>query len=121
MKEIARESLLRFNTAIQEQSFTGFYAYVAVSWQRQLTVGQLQRAFQTFIDKHVDLSSASNAGLILDAAPAVNTEGLLLVNGHYPDAETEVHFALKYLYELPRWRLFGIDIAIKPVAKTKTP
>ena len=120
-RSLARESLLRFHTAIQEGSFEEFYKYVALLWQKQLTVGQLQRAFQGFVDKKVNLSNAADAEIIFDLPPTVNTEGLLLLNGHFLQGQNTIYFALKYYHELPRWRLFGIDVAVKPSVAPPAP
>lgn len=112
-KALASETVLLFNAAIQQKSFAEFYERVSLAWQTQLTQGQLQRAFQPFIDKEVDLSGIHNVKPILDPPPSINTEGLLLISGHYPTSPYKVFFALKFVYELPRWKLFGIDVNLQ--------
>ncbi len=52
------ENLRRFNKAIASKSFD---VILSLKWQDQLTKGQLQRAFQPFIDKHVDLAVIEKA------------------------------------------------------------
>lgn len=111
-KQMARESLLLFNEAIRQGSFEDFYSKVSRAWQDQLTLGQLQRAFQPFIDQKVNLAGIKDVEVVLDR-PQINTDGLLLVSGHYPTKPYRVHFALKFFYELPRWKLFGIDVNLQ--------
>ncbi len=110
IRELVRENLLRFNEAIASQSFDSFYDSVATHWQDQLTKGQLQRAFQPFIDHKVDLGEVAKLDPIFDPPPAINSDGLLVVSGHYVGETHKIVFALKYIYELPSWKLFGIDV-----------
>jgi hypothetical protein len=53
IRQLVHDNLMRFDEAIKSQSFDSFYDSVSVHWQDQLTKGQLQRAFQPFIDKKV--------------------------------------------------------------------
>ena len=63
IRVLVRETMLRFSDAIAAKSFDAFYDSVSDAWQTgsltkgeyQLTKGQLQRAFQPFIDRRVDL------------------------------------------------------------------
>ncbi len=107
---LVRESLLKFNEAIQKKSFADFYDYVAVSWQSQLSEKRLQRAFQPFIDAQVNLADVAKVEPVFDQQPQVNSEGLLVANGYFPTQPYRVVFTLKYTYELPKWKLFGIDV-----------
>ena len=113
IRRLARDSLLMFNEAIAAKSFDGFYDAVSRRWQDQLTKGQLQRAFQPFIEKQVSIGGIREQEAVFDAPPAVNGEGLLVVSGYYPTKPYRVIFALKFMYELPTWKLFGLDVNLK--------
>ena len=110
IKELVRENLVRFNTAIASASFDEFYESVSTKWQDQLTKGQLQRAFQPFIDKKIDISGVSKIDPTFDTAPEVNSEGLLLLTGHYDTKPYGIVFTMRFFYELPEWKLFGLDV-----------
>lgn len=118
IRQLVRDTLLHFNAAIAAKSFDSFYDYVSVAWQTgsltngeyQLTKGQLQRAFQPFIDRKMDLGEVAKLDPIFDNPPAINSDGLLFVSGHYVGETHKIVFALKYIYELPSWKLFGIDV-----------
>jgi hypothetical protein len=110
LRQLIRENLLRFNEAIVSQSFDSFYDSVAEHWKEQLTKGQLQRAFQPFIDKKVSLAGIANANPVFETPPTVNSEGLLFVTGHYDTEPYKVRFAMRFFYELPAWKLFGLDV-----------
>lgn len=110
IKALATESLLQFNDAIQKQSFREFYETTSRAWQGQLTLGQLSRAFQPFIDSQVNIANIAGTEPVLDPPPSINSEGILIVTGSYPTRPLRVVFQLKYVYELPKWRLFGLDV-----------
>lgn len=110
VRQLVEDNLLRFNEAIAQKSFDTFYDSVSRKWRDQLTKGQLQRAFQPFIDKKVNISAIRGMQAVLDSEPVVNSEGLLLVSGHYPTLPYRVQFRLKFYYELPAWKLFGTDV-----------
>ena len=112
VKQLTLETMMLFNEAVRRKSFADFYTRTARGWQKQLTEQRLQRAFQPFIDGQLDLSAIRNAVPVLDAPAQVSTEGLLLVSGYFPLKPYRVVFALKFMYELPRWRLFGIDVSL---------
>jgi len=113
LRKLVRDNLLRFNEAIASKSFDAFYDSVAVKWQDQLTKGQLQRAFQPFVDKQIDLSGIEKVEPVWDAPVSVGTDGLLILSGYFPTEPYRVHFSLKFLYELPSWKLFGIDVNLR--------
>ena len=110
VRRLVRENLERFNEAIATKSFDAFYDSVSGKWQDQLTKGQLQRAFQPFIDKKIDISAVAKVEPTFDAPPAVNSEGLLLVGGHYATQPYRIVFTMRFYYELPEWKLFGLDL-----------
>jgi hypothetical protein len=112
IRQLVRANLLRFNEAIESQSFDAFYDSVATHWQDQLTKGQLQRAFQPFIDQKMNVASIANANPVFDEPPAINSEGLLIVTGHYDTQPYRIQFAMRFYYELPTWKLFGLDVNI---------
>lgn len=110
IRALVRDNLILFNEAIAQKSFDAFYDSVSRKWQDQLTKGQLQRAFQPFIDRNVNIGLIADSVAVLTPAPQVNSDGLLLVAGHYPTQPYHVQFLLKFYYELPSWKLFGVDV-----------
>lgn len=116
-RALIEDSLLLFNAGIQESSFDNFYELIARGWQDQLTKGQLTRTFQPFIDQRVNLAGIHGVQPVFDEAPAISTEGLLTVRGYYPTQPLRVLFALKFMYELPKWKLFGLDVSLATVGE----
>jgi Domain of unknown function (DUF4878) len=131
------ETLLRFDKAVKEEDFVPFFEECSLAWQDQLLSGEfrpgipmtmrvaltdrqkeigssrLHRAFQPFIDKRVDLSGITTKKPIFDAPPQVSIDGLLVVGGHYETQPYRVFFSMKYMYELPKWKLFGLDVSLR--------
>jgi Domain of unknown function (DUF4878) len=115
-KEIQRlivRTLEKFDTAVQEKSFAAFYDDVSRAWQKQLTVGQLERAFQPFLNAGVRFGGLDAAEMQLDGPASITSEGILVVTGHFQTAPYQVFFNMKFVYELPRWKLFGLDVNLQ--------
>jgi len=110
---MVKDNLLEFNRAIRARSFTDFYNSVSASWQSQLTEKQLQRAFQSFIDQDVNIGSIADLEPVLSSPPQIGSDGVLVVTGYYPTSPYVVNFSLKFLYELPDWKLFGLDVDLR--------
>lgn len=113
VKKMALDTLLMFNTAVKERSFATFHAKISEAWRKQVSEAQLERAFAIFLERQVDLAGIKDVPVVLQPPPEITTDGLLLISGEYPTRPLKVAFALKYMYEVPRWRLFGIDVSLR--------
>ena len=113
LQKLVEKSLAMFNAAIQERSFENFYKEVSVAWQQQLTPKRLQTAFQPFIDSQVNLGSLRGLTPVFDTPPQVNSDGLLILEGHYPTNPYQIYFALRFASEFPHWKLFGLDVQLR--------
>jgi hypothetical protein len=112
-KTLILESLLAFNKAVQAKNFAGFHQQISQAWQEQITPDQLKEVFQQFIDNNLDISSIREVQPVLSAAPQINSDGLLILEGYYPTHPNKVTFQLKYIYEHPAWKLFGIQVNVR--------
>jgi hypothetical protein len=117
---LVHDTMSRFNNAIQKADFQDFYNSVAQQWKdgnrdtgepaNGVTATMLKDHFQPFIDKKVDLSELASLTPVFDSPPLINPDGLLELDGHFSAKEFRANFSLEYVYELPRWKLFGINI-----------
>jgi len=125
LRQLIEDDLVLFNDALQRHSFAIFYNSVSYSWQQQLTLKQLQHAFQPFIDKKINLGKLRLLTPVFDVPPAIDPDGLLILVGHYPPQPSltgtneanptgmfRVYFTMRYTYELPKWKLLGIDVQL---------
>lgn len=141
-RKLAHASLLAFNEAVQRKSFEEFFDQCAMRWQdqlarpgrpqampgrkrdplspkeRELGAARLKHAFEAFVEQGVNIGGIAEMEPVLDRDPWVNTDGMLVVSGYYPTKPYRVLFSLRYWYELPLWRLFGIDVKFTQVDET---
>lgn len=113
VKGLALDSLLAFNKALQDKNFVGFHQQISRGWQEQITPDELKELFNQFIEMQVDISPIKEVEPILTAAPEINSDGLLILEGYYPTRPNKVYFRLKYTYEHPAWKLFGIRVNVE--------
>ena len=110
---MALVSMLAFNAAIQSQSFDTFHLGIAKLWQEQITAAKLLDIFQSFIDAKIDLAGINDVSPIFATAPAVNSDGVLLLEGYYPTTPKKVYFKLKYVNEDRTWKIIGVNVNVK--------
>ncbi|MEQ1859425.1 MAG: hypothetical protein ABMA13_05775 [Chthoniobacteraceae bacterium] len=137
VKALTHASLLAFNDAVQRKDFTTLFDECSLHWQDQLVTregpaaipgtmrraltpkerdlgaARLQYAFRSFIDQQIDIGGIDGIEPVFDRPAWVNTEGLLTVSGYYPTRPYRVLFSLKLYYEVPVWRLFGLDVSVR--------
>lgn len=113
LKKLALDSLLLFNVALQTKDFENFYNHSAKLWQKETSPEKLLEAFQSFIDKEVNIAPIAKLEPTFDSTPAVNDDGLLVMKGFYPTQPSRVFFQLKYIDEDGSWTLAAINVQLK--------
>jgi hypothetical protein len=109
-------SVLDFAKAVNARDFTEFHSNCALSFQRQFSPERFAAAFKQFSDRGIDLTVLQGHEPEFAAPPFINDDGLLVVRGRYAVAPYSVPFELKYMFEDPEWKLFGIDLNAVPLA-----
>ena len=124
VKSLVTETLLDFNQAIQEKDFSRLYEGMSAHFKVGQRPGLFQRAYENFIEDEVDLSGVGRLEPVFGSAPrpqrselAPGDVDILVVEGHYPTEPLPVWFVLRFAYEHPEWRPFGIFVE---VAETRT-
>jgi len=112
LQNLTSRSLLLLNRAVQQGDFNEFYNNVSLAWQNQLTLNQLKREFQPFIEANVDISEIQKFQPVFDTPPEVTNEGVLSLNGHYDVPHHHISFSLRFIFEFPYWKLYGIKVQI---------
>jgi hypothetical protein len=124
-------------TLVKQKNFMEFFEECSLAWQDQLVTGEvslnpvtlrrvlterqkeigasrLEHAFRPFIEKEVNLDNIKDKEPILDAPlrspPMVSSCSCPVL---MPRSRIRVFFALKFQYELPKWKLFGIDVSLR--------
>lgn len=116
IERLVRDTLLAFDDAIAKRSFKEFYEGVSDKWKEQLTAGQLDRAFQPYIEHQYRISGVKDLHPIFDLPPAIDADGLMIVSGIYETKPFRTVFSMKFYYELPKWKLFGLDVNLRDPA-----
>ena len=115
LKALAFDSLFAFNKAVQEKSFAHFHEERLSSlFRKQFPLEKFTAAFQVFIDKGYDISNIAKSEPVFDIPPAIDSDGLLVLQGHYPTRPNKVTFKLTYVYESSAWKLLGINVQAIP-------
>jgi hypothetical protein len=111
---LARSVLLKLNDGIKKKDFTDFYESVSNTWRNQmgLSKSRIERTYQPFIDAGVTMDDVAKVDPIFTDPPLINSSGLLVLNGVFPTSPNRVRFKIELTYEMPEWKLFGIDVAL---------
>jgi Ca2+-binding EF-hand superfamily protein len=109
-KKLVRQTLLDFNDAVQLKDFSAFHARASSPLRQQITPEKLREAFQSFIDRKVNIAAVKDLEPKLAGPPKVDGEGVLTVKGEYPTRPTRTAFQLKYFLEKGEWRVLGVSV-----------
>jgi len=110
LKKMATSTLLTFNQSVLKKDFNILYKDVARLWQDQTTPEELQKIFQVFIDKEVDIGGVADVDPVFSKASNIDKDGLLTLTGYYPTEPFQVNFELQYYFEGGQWKLIGINV-----------
>ena len=108
---LAAATMFDFERAVVAKDVTEFYGNTGRGFRIDIRADQLQIAFQSYIDKEIDISA------IYDVEPVLDNLGLfeeyafgevLVVEGYYPVDPFPVPFKFRYLWEHPEWKLFKV-------------
>ena len=115
LKALVFDSLFAFNKAVQEKNFAQFHEErLSPQFRKQFPLEKFTAAFQVFIDKGYDISNIAKSEPVFDIPPAIDSDGLLVLKGHYPTRPNKVTFELTYIYESSAWKLLGINVQAVP-------
>jgi hypothetical protein len=115
LKALVFDSLFAFNKAVQEKSFAQFHEErFSPQFRKQFPLEKFTALFQAFIDKGYDISNIAKSEPVFDIPPAIDSDGLLVLKGHYPTQPNKVTFKLTYIYESSAWKLLGINVQAIP-------
>ncbi|HEX8237399.1 MAG TPA: hypothetical protein VF600_15670 [Abditibacteriaceae bacterium] len=112
MRQLARDTLLLFNNAVQKDDFAAFHATVATEFAAQFSPQQMRRAFGSFIDHKTNIRAIENESAVLQPGPSIDEGGVLTLAGYFPVQPLPVYFRNRYVREDAQWKLLSIDVQI---------
>ena len=114
LMKLTDESLMAFASAVNAKDFTEFHSDISNLWQKQITAHELGEIFKAFTDGNINMVPALKThNPVFDAEPLINSDGVMVLEGHYPTQPSKLLFTLKYIYEGVGWKLIGISVNIK--------
>jgi Arc/MetJ-type ribon-helix-helix transcriptional regulator len=113
LKALAAKSMGAFNNAVQAKDFTAFHKQISATWRDQVTPAKLKSIFETFIEQEIDFGPVLKLDPEFGQPPAIDADGVLVVEGRYPSRPSAVRFRLKYVQEKSAWKLLGIKVEVK--------
>lgn len=116
LQEMARETVLDFNDAIQSQDFTSFHSKISKPFQKQASPDRFKQVFAEFLNNNIDFKEVEDLTAEFSPAPALGKESgynVLSMNGSYATSPRRTKFELKYIPEGKEWKLIFIRISTK--------
>jgi len=110
LRALVDQTMVAFSDALQREDFGPFHQAISDQWKGQITPAGLEQAFRPLIDQGTDFANIRGLQPTLDGPAAFDENGLLVTSGFYPSEPYQAHFQLKYIYEAPGWKLFGIEV-----------
>lgn len=117
LRRLVSRTMMDLHVAIQQKKVATLYEKLSKQTKATTSIEQISGALQDFIDRQIDL-----AGLIKDAAPIydkppiINTNGILVLAGHYPVKGWQVSFDFGYVWEDSGWKPLGFGLEVNPSA-----
>ena len=118
---LVRETTKVFGDSVTAKSMQGFHAFISEIWKAQYTVEKLEQAYGKLYEWGSDWNSLSNLSPVFASNPALNEEGVLIVQGHYPTKPDQLQFTYKYVMEGAAWKLLGLSVRLQPTENKTDP
>ena len=112
MRQLAKDTLLTFNSAVQKKDFSALHATVATSFANQFSPEQMRQAFAGFINRKNNLGAIVNANVILQPGPSIDERGVLNITGYFPVRPQPVYFKNRYAWQDRQWKLASLDVQL---------
>lgn len=116
LQDLARETMMDFNSAVRDGSFVEFHSNVSKPFQKQVSVGKFEEVFKDFIAAKPDFSEIRDLDAEFSPTPSIGSEGgykTLNVNGVYKTSPRNTKIELKYIPEGKDWKLIFIRVNTK--------
>ncbi len=110
---LIKATLLTFNDANITGNYTVMHAKLSKPFREQYTPEKLKQAFKVFQDHHIDFDIIAAKKPILREPAQVDDKGILVLNGHFDTAPSEVHFELGFIRSEGEWKPIKINVQIK--------
>lgn len=111
VRKLVRTTFADFARAVEEKSFTNFYRSLAGLAQARVTKASMERSFSSFLEHQQSVQGLDRMDFAFTEPPSINSDGWLVARGRFPTSPI-VAFTLKYVYELPDWKLMDVNVQL---------
>lgn len=110
---LVRAAMHEFAVSANQKSMAHFRDSVSSLWQSQMSAADLDKAFRTFTDSGIDFLLLDRVSPQFDVQPAIDENGVLVIQGHYPTTPNQLFFTQKFVREGMEWKLIGLHLQAK--------
>lgn len=115
LEALVKATLLTFNDANVTGIYTVFHAKLSKPFRDQFPAEKLEKVFEEFRTKKVDFEAIAALDPAYEPAPKVDSDGHLVVKGHFPTEPMQLNFSLEFIPSDGEWKLVGINVkTVKP-------
>lgn len=106
--KLVQDTLYSFAQSVEKKNFTKFHSEISELWKTDITADKF---FEYFGGLKLAIPSEKVKTIkpIFSSAPYLK-DNLLIVDGYIANSSGKIQFQLKYTYEHPNWKLFGIYV-----------
>ncbi|MEL7187270.1 MAG: hypothetical protein AAFN50_12680 [Pseudomonadota bacterium] len=115
-ERLVKESIHLFAVSVNEGSMATLHNSVSAIWQSQMSVEEMDAAFNSFYELDADLTVLDQLEPIIEGPVTVNDDGILMIAGYYATTPSRLLFEHKFIYEGMGWKLFGLSVDLRPAA-----
>jgi hypothetical protein len=112
LRQLAKDTLLKFSSAVQKNDFSAFHSTVATQFAQEFSPEQMRQAFTSFTNQKTNLAAIENASAVLQPGPSINERGVLNLAGFFPVQPQPVYFKNRYVWQDAQWKLAAIDVQL---------
>jgi hypothetical protein len=112
--ELADRAMRIFMTSVREKSMRGLWNHISPRFREQFSVAKLDDVFKAFYTLRITGDPLAEKSPIFTAAPSIDSNNNLVVDGFYATMPWRVSFHLVFAMEGRAWKLVGINVNAKP-------
>ena len=100
--------VFEFEKGLKAKDFAQFYATLSKKWKAQTTPADLNQVFKKYTDANKSIGLFLKSEVIIVGTPAIDTNGILIVESRLDRTDNPWEFRLKFIKEDGEWKLMGI-------------
>jgi hypothetical protein len=109
---LVKTSLLSFNDANITGNYTVLHDKLSKPFRQEFPPERLKEAFKDFSEKNIDIELVAVLKPTYEPAPAIDSEGKLVVRGYFPTEPIKVNFNLAFIPSDGAWKLIRLNVKL---------